>query len=153
MNTELNAVEIETTALKSGEHFKSGLNCAESVLLAVTTLFGIQSEFFPQIATGFCAGVSRTSHICGAISGGVMVLGLKYGRQSKNEPVDITYSKVQQFITQFEANFGSCNCRELTGMDLLTEDGRQTYIENKGREFCQGVTEKATWLALTLMQD
>jgi hypothetical protein len=35
-----------------------------------------------KIACGFGAGVSKTGNICGAVSGAVLVIGLKYGKQA-----------------------------------------------------------------------
>ncbi len=55
------------------------------MLLAVAESEGIQSDFIPKIATGFCGGVSRTCGMCGAVSGGIMAIGLFAGRNAPTE--------------------------------------------------------------------
>ncbi|MDA8408349.1 MAG: C-GCAxxG-C-C family protein [Deltaproteobacteria bacterium] len=73
---------------RSGELFDSGFRCAESVLLAVAEHAGIQSPFIPKISTGFCGGMSHSKGVCGAVTGGVMALGMILGRTSADMPVD-----------------------------------------------------------------
>jgi len=58
-------IMTEKTAQRSGELFDSGFWCAESVLLAVAESKGIKSDIIPKIATGFCAGISRTNQRTG----------------------------------------------------------------------------------------
>jgi hypothetical protein len=36
----------------------------------------IQSDFIPKIATGLCAGISRTCGTCGAVTGAIMAINL-----------------------------------------------------------------------------
>lgn len=55
--------------------------CSESVLFAVSDWLEVRNEFIPKIATGFGAGIGGRGTVCGALSGGVMALGLKFGRK------------------------------------------------------------------------
>ncbi len=153
MNKNLTETEIKNAAVQSGEHFFNGLFCAESVLLAIADVYGIKSEFIPRIATGHCAGIARTSKVCGAISGAIMAIGLKYGRNSGDDSVDESYSRVQKLMVRFEQQFGSTNCRDLTGCDLLTDEGVRSFYDNNKQDFCRELTENATRLALQLMQE
>ena len=57
-----------------------GFLCSESVLLAISDWLEIQNGLIPKIATGFGAGIGGCGSVCGAISGGIMALGLKFGR-------------------------------------------------------------------------
>lgn len=49
-----------TPARRSRAYFKSGLYCAESVLLAIADEWGLSSKYIPRIATGFCGGMALT---------------------------------------------------------------------------------------------
>lgn len=62
-----------TAAEKAGELFASGLNCTQSVLQATT---GIDDPGMMGMAEAFGGGVGGTKCLCGAVSGGVMALGL-----------------------------------------------------------------------------
>jgi C_GCAxxG_C_C family probable redox protein len=59
--------------------------CSEAVLMALSECLGVSSEIIPRIATGFGAGVGRKGEVCGALLGGVMGLGLRFGRSTADE--------------------------------------------------------------------
>jgi C_GCAxxG_C_C family probable redox protein len=42
-----------------------------------------KSELIPKIATAFGGGIGRCGSLCGALTGGVMAIGIKHGT---NEP-------------------------------------------------------------------
>lgn len=123
------------------------------MLLAVAESEGIQSDLIPKIATGFCGGVARTCGMCGALSGGIMVISMSTGRTSSNESVTETYDIVRKLLDQFQVQFGSTNCKELTGCDLGTEDGQHFFKTNNLRQQCRVYTEGATRIALSVIKD
>jgi len=100
--------------------FNSGFNCAESILLTLSSGLGRKDSrsFIPRIATGFGGGVGRNGDMCGALSGGVMAIGLALGRDKAEESRDPCYAAVDRFYTDFVKEFGSSKCRELIGIDL-----------------------------------
>lgn len=113
----------------------------------------IESDLIPKIATGFCSGISRTCGLCGAISGGIMALGLVYGRNEPNESIDPCYLAVQKFMETFKAKFGSTNCQQLIGCDLGSEGGQDTFISNNLVEKCWEYTEGATQMVISIIED
>jgi len=114
----------------AAEYFSKGYNCAESVLVALAEAYSVENaEVIPRIATGFGGGVGRCGEICGALSGGIMMLGLIFGR---TDPDDAdarsrTYPKVAELMQAFEQEFASVCCRDLTGCDMQTEEGRTDF--------------------------
>jgi C_GCAxxG_C_C family probable redox protein len=122
------------------------------VLLAVAESEGIQSDFIPKIATGFCGGVSRTCGMCGAVSGGIMAIGLLSGRSAPTESVADSYGMVRKLVEDFGSQFGSTNCKELTGCDLGTDEGQKYFKENSIKQRCRIFTEQATRIALSLIK-
>ena len=122
-------------------------------MLSVAEGKGIHSELIPKIATGFCGGIARTSGICGALSGAVMAISMYYGRNLPDEPIDRSYIPVQKIIEVFENKFGSTNCRQLTGCDLGTEEGRKKFFAMNMLERCKGYTEEATRMAMSIIEE
>ncbi len=122
------------------------------MLLAVAESEEIQSDLVPKIATGFCGGVSRTSGMCGAVSGGIMAIGLFAGRSAPTESVADSYGMVRKLVEDFGSQFGSTNCKELTGCDLGTDEGQKYFKENNIRQRCRIFTEQATRIALGLIK-
>lgn len=70
---------------KAGHLFASGLNCAQSVLQATT---GIDSPEMMRMAAAFGGGIGDRKCLCGAISGGVMALGMEHKGEKSGELVD-----------------------------------------------------------------
>lgn len=137
----------DQTAQRSGELFNQGLCCSESVLQAVAESRGIKSELIPKIATGLCGGISRSGNICGAVSGGVLAIGLCFGRSQPGQSPEENVRRVRAFLAECEQRFGSTNCEKLIGCRLDTPEGQQFFKEHNLREKCAGFTREAARMA------
>ena len=84
--------------------------------------------------------------------GAVMALNLLTGRSEAGAPVDRNYALVNELIDQFEARFGATNCKELTGVDLGTDEGRAQFREKGQLANCLDYVEEATRLVLELAE-
>ena len=136
--------------------FDSGLNCAESLLLAVGKDSGLEKDsarFIPRIATGFGGGIARNGDVCGALSGAVMAIGLTLGRDGSDQSRDQCYTAVNHFYNDFVQTFGSCKCRELTGVDFETPEGNAIYRERVHRERCTPIVEWAAKMASRVIKE
>lgn len=110
MNQRLDDILIEV-----GQDFKAGrANCAESVLLGVSCYFCWESDCIPRVATPFGGGLGGTQHTCGALTGGLMALGLRYGRAVGGDKGP-SNQKAQAMITWFQQQYGALDCRALVG--------------------------------------
>lgn len=115
------------------EMMAAGYNCAQSVLSAFCEDLNFDRETALKLATGFGAGMARRQEVCGAVSGGIMAIGLKFGRGLADEKAvaENTYLLVGEFMKRFSDKYGSCLCRVLLdGCDLMSESGRIFYKEN-----------------------
>ena len=91
--------------------------------------------------------------MCGAVSGGIMAIGLFAGRNSATESVLPAYAKSQRFLEAFAGRFGSTNCRDLTGLDLGTDAGQAQFKENNLMQRCMGYAEEAAGMALAVIEE
>jgi C_GCAxxG_C_C family probable redox protein len=119
-------------------------------LLAVCQEFEIESETIPQIASYFGGGIAGTGAVCGAVVGAVMAVGLKMGRGDTREERTRISALVQELSRRFEADMGTINCRELTGVDLTTEEGIEAYMSSDTK---QTVCFPAVGIAFRLVMD
>jgi C_GCAxxG_C_C family probable redox protein len=106
-----------------------GFGCSQSVLGAFCEDYGMDPITALKISTGFGSGMGRLCQVCGALTGGFMVLGLKYGKVnsdgSKYGPAtETTYALVSELARRFEETNGSILCRELIGLDLSVAENR-----------------------------
>lgn len=112
-------------------NYKAGFTCSSAVLSAFSDELGLDSETAKKIACGFGAGISRTGNNCGAVSGAILVIGLKYGKvhQGDDAATEKTRSLVREFIREFSVRNGSINCTELLGYNL---DNPEEYEKARG---------------------
>lgn len=100
---------------KAVENFKSGYNCAQSVVAAYCEEFGMTVEDGLKVSEGFGGGMGRMRSVCGAVTGMFMLAGLKYskGVAGDMDTRKLIYSKVQEMAKEFEEKAGSIICAEL----------------------------------------
>ena len=113
--------------------FHKGFNCAQAVLYAFCEDFNLDKELALKLSCGLGAGMGRKQEVCGAVTGGIIVIGLKNGRGEKDDrqAMEQTYKKTKDLMNQFESQNGSCICRHLlNGCDLMTEEGQNYFKEN-----------------------
>lgn len=113
--------------------FVSGFNCAQSVLFSFCDDLGLDKDNALKLACGFGAGMGRKEEVCGAVTGGIMVIGAKYGRGENDErkATEVTYAKIRELMDKFAQKHGTYICRQLlNGCELTSEEGQKTYLAN-----------------------
>jgi C_GCAxxG_C_C family probable redox protein len=144
----------ETTKLAE-KYAEGGFLCSESVLMAIADCLNISSDLIPKIATGFGAGIGRRGEACGALAGGVMALGLRFGRSAVEETQGDRrpYWFSTELADTFRGRFGAIRCRDLLGLDLSKPEDLQIYRE-KGlwNTTCRNFIIEAAEIVYELLQ-
>jgi C_GCAxxG_C_C family probable redox protein len=97
--------------------FEQGFSCSQSVFSAFAPQFGLSDEIASTIASPFGGGIARQGETCGAVTGALMALSLKYGPKM-NESKDGIYLVSQEFIRHFKEKYTYLNCKQLINFDL-----------------------------------
>lgn len=110
--------------------FSMGYNCSQSVSAVFADDYGVGQNEILKIACGFGGGM-RNSEVCGAVTGAIMVIGMKYGNGIENSPENksLCYQKTLEFTKKFTDTKKSIVCRELLGIDIFQGDGMQRALE------------------------
>jgi len=110
------------------KYFASGYACSQSVLAAFSQELNLPKETALKIAEGFGGGIGGRGSICGAVSGAIMVLSLKFGSTNPNDQPakDLLDQKIQNFLQQFQNQHQNIICSELLGIDISTDKGLKT---------------------------
>ena len=122
--------------------------------MAVAEKHSIQSDIIPGIASGFCGGMSRTAGLCGALVGGVMALGILYGRKSSEDSPKKIYALSERLVRDFEKHLGSRNCSDILGCDISTREGEAVFEAKKlAKTVCLDATIQATELVMQVLEN
>ena len=118
--------------------FNSGYVCSQAVFAAFSPKLGLEKNQALKIGACFGSGM-RKGEVCGACTGALMVLGLKYG-ESKAE----SNEACERFLDEFKKENRSYICNDLLGCDITTKEGVEFATENKlFKEFCPKMVESA----------
>ena len=110
--------ENEKRIEKAVALFKSGFNCAQSVVAAFADQYGFTEEQALHMAASFGGGLGRLRMTCGAACGLFMLAGLeKCAVEGKDrESKAANYALVQQLAEEFKKRNGTLICAELLGL-------------------------------------
>jgi C_GCAxxG_C_C family probable redox protein len=111
--------------------FDKGFNCSQAVAAPLAKQFGIKEEVALKFASSFGGGIGRMGETCGAVTGALMIIGLKYGatKPEDKDSKENTYAKVKDFIEEFKKRNNKLVCKELLGCDISTEEGQKIAKE------------------------
>jgi C_GCAxxG_C_C family probable redox protein len=112
--------------------FNSGCNCAQAVFATFCEQYDMDKEKGLKLCGGLGGGL-RFGEVCGAVSGAVLVIGLKYGHADASdiESKLLCHAKTAEFIRIFKEKSGSIVCKEILGYDISTQQGMQ-QAKDKG---------------------
>jgi len=104
--------------------FENGYVCSQAVFAAFSEDYGLSKEQALKIGACFGSGM-RKGEVCGACTGALMALGLKYGDdKAKSNEV------CEKFLDEFKNENGSIICRDLLECDISTPEGVQFARDN-----------------------
>jgi C_GCAxxG_C_C family probable redox protein len=114
-----------TQSERAAAFFKEGFSCSQAVFAAFAESEGLSRDQALKIAQPFGGGLAHRGGMCGAASGGLLVIGLKHGRTRAADEAarDRTYRLVHAFLDRFREAHGALDCPALLGVDIGTAEG------------------------------
>ena len=101
------------------ELHRKGYSCSQSVAVACADLVDVQKETLFRAMEGFGAGMGTMNGVCGALSGALLIAGLKNSSGNLDSPNSkgATMKIAKEMQNSFRDKCGSIICRELKGVD------------------------------------
>ena len=133
---------------ESVQLFEGNYLCSQAVFTVFSEEFGLSKEDAFKIGACFGSGM-RQAEVCGACTGALMALGLKYGdnKEKCNEVSD-------RFFEEFKKENASFICRDLLGCDISTPEGVKSALEkNLFKEFCPKMVASAVEITEKIMDE
>ncbi|HUW49320.1 MAG TPA: C-GCAxxG-C-C family protein [Patescibacteria group bacterium] len=164
---------LERVIKKAGDNFELSVNCAQSPLAALHEVFNLigENEVVIKAAT-FMPGIVSRRETCGAVIGGLMALGLAFGKDKLYDPTLNTpegmemlfkfKEKAWRFAESFKKEFGSTMCgdirpqimgpeyRNYNGMDPKE---RERFLADGGAKKCRVPPETAARIAASIIME
>jgi len=124
---------VHTKGEDAAELFRNGWSCSQAVACAFAKDFGIDEKAALKLSCALGGGMGHTGNTCGAVTGALLVIGMKYGRTSLDDLAskEKTYELARQFLKEFWRRNHSINCTELIGYDLSNPEALAEAREKK----------------------
>lgn len=98
------------------EKFGQKFNCAQIVFAHAADHLGLDPDTALKIPAVFGGGMHH-GDMCGAVTGALMAIGLKYGNNSPDDACTVNFAlqKQKEFEEKFMDRHNGLTCRELLG--------------------------------------
>ncbi|WP_400196842.1 C-GCAxxG-C-C family protein [Candidatus Methanarcanum hacksteinii] len=126
--------------------FDMGFDCSQIVFGEFAERFGLKKEDAYRIAGCFGIGMAQDG-VCGAVSGGMMALGLAFGNDAPEDlsKKDALFKMRDELVKEFKIRNADVNCPELLGQKVHTLEDlmltRPTGIYKDCPKYCIDVIE------------
>ena len=124
------------------DKFIKGYDCSQVVVAHYAEKLGLSEEVANKVSACLGGGMLQAD-TCGAFTGAVMVIGLKYGHYDEETLLaqkDVMMAKSAEFKKLFFEKFETCNCKELLGYDVsIPEQFQEALSSGRMLGFCPTV--------------
>lgn len=140
---------------KANSYFAKGYNCAQAVFAAFAPQLGMTEE--QALSAGYCFGSGmRKGEVCGAVTGALMAIGLKYGGFSSGDADGKAKADkaCADMMNKFSEENGSYLCRGLLGYDITRQQDLE-QIKSLGlfTSFCPKMVDSAARIVSQILED
>lgn len=119
------------------QQFINGRSCGQCTLGEYAGCLGYDVDETDRMASCFAGGMLM-GQTCGAVTGGLMAIGLAF------EDTDKAHEKAAEYTKKFAESNGSCLCAELLGCNMgIPEEKEKARAEGKLTELCPGFVVSA----------
>lgn len=103
----------------ANELHRKGYSCSQSVAVACADFVDVPKEILFKASEGFGAGMGTGDGVCGALTGALLIAGLKNSTGNLELPKSkgATMKISRAMLTSFREKSGAIICRELKGVD------------------------------------
>ena len=127
---------------RCGELLNEGYHCSEAMIVGVGQMLTPIHPQVIKVSTGFAGGIGSTKDdLCGALTGGIMVIGALHGRADAKANDDECQRLCALYRQQFMQEFGCINCHGL----------KENWVGKAGQEHCVQLVERAAGLLLGVL--
>lgn len=127
-------------------------SCCTGVLATYSPELGIEKELAAGLGRGMAGGIGGSGHVCGAVSGAALVIGLKTTNPDNIADIAAGFKSMEttmEFVSRFKEKHSSIQCRELIGHDISTQEKSMAAMKANAFANCPKFIETA----VTILDD
>ena len=125
-------VDLHQIQLDAEQSYRDGFFCCEAVLETIIKHFDVDVPHeIIRLTSAMSIGAGRSGCLCGAVNGGIVALGLFFGRDEKRGPKDPEVNKCMGFSKELRSWFEANNGKHATCCRVLTREFNMAEGEHK----------------------
>lgn len=135
--------------------------CSQPLVSALIEAFGVGGPDMLRISSVFAGGLARRGETCGALTGGLIMIGFLVGRDELEmwEQYVRGMGYANKLCQNFEKHFATIRCAEIQkanfgkSFDFLNEDENKSFMDvgAHAEDGCPRVTQEGARLATDRM--
>jgi C_GCAxxG_C_C family probable redox protein len=113
--------------------------CGQVIVQTFLDIFEENNVSVSMASSPFAAGLALTGNNCGALIGGLMVLGLVFGRKDIEEGMVGILNGIRpmrKLVKYFEEKYENVDCRDITKTDMADPEKAGAYFDAGGLKKC-----------------
>ncbi|MCP4718145.1 MAG: C_GCAxxG_C_C family protein [Desulfobacteraceae bacterium] len=113
--------------------------CSQVIVQSFLDVFEENNPLVSMASSPFAAGMALTGNNCGALIGGLMTLGMVYGRREIKDGMDgilLGIRPMRKLVKHFESHNKHLNCRDITQINMANPEQATVYFKAGGLEKC-----------------
>lgn len=144
MEIKVKEINLKKVQKDAENNFRGGFFCCEALMAAIRTNFELDvPEEVIAMSSGMAVGIGRSGCCCGAFNGGVLALGMIFGRTVPKGPTDPVVNKVMAMTKELHDWFKVANGKNAICCRVLTREFDMGKGEHK--EQCIRFTGLCAW--------
>lgn len=143
-------VSLRQIQIAAENNFRGGFYCCEALVKTIIDEFELDvPKEVIALSSGMAVGVGKSGCLCGAVNGGVMALGLLFGRSEQNGPTNPKSVKCMQLTHELHSWFMDTNGKHSACCRVLTREYNMGNGEHKPQ--CIYFTGLCAWKVAELV--
>ena len=134
MNIGAKAVNLRKVQQDAENHYRGGFFCCEAVMAAMRENFELDvPEDVIGMTSAMSVGAGRSGCMCGALNGGILALGMFFGRTEPRGPKDPEVNKCMSYSNELHNWFKEMNGKKAVCCRVLTREFDMGRGEHKNQ--------------------
>ena len=123
MNINAKTIDLSKVQADAEESYRKGFFCCEAVMETMMKHFELDVPYETiRMASGMAIGVGKSGCICGALNGGVLAIGMFFGRSEQKGPKDPNVVKCMGMTNELHDWFKQNNTKGVACCRVLTKE-------------------------------